>query len=52
MEQAVPDLTSPLVYQSPWRTGTHLLGLNFKQAVFMVLNFEQISVLTRLATAV
>jgi hypothetical protein len=50
MEQAVPDLTSPRVYKSPGGAGANLSGL--KQAVFRVLNFEQISVLTRLATAV
>jgi hypothetical protein len=28
MEQAVPDLTSPRVYQSPGGAGAHLSGLN------------------------
>ena len=50
MEQAVPDLASPRVYQSPWGGWGPLVRA--KQAVFRVLNFQEIGVLTCLATPV
>ncbi len=42
MEQAVPDPTSPRVYQSPGGAGAHFSGLN--KLFFLVLDFEGIGV--------
>jgi hypothetical protein len=50
MEQAVPDLTSPRVYQSPGGAWAHLSGLNQLFLGYPILS--KIIVLTRLATAV
>ena len=50
MEQAVPDPTSPRVYQSPGGAEAHFSGLY--KLFFGVLDFEGIGVMAYFATAV